>query len=522
MNKKINEKKTTLFEIEEDKQNKEDLAKEEKEKEEIKEKEEEKEKKEKEKKEKEEKLNKLKEQENKKKQAEQELLLRLQENEDPNYLIFEFNIENIELSLMKSISLKERKILSQIDPKTIEDLKLDTKYRDFIVFSLNQFKIDVLTTEKGNMNVTISMESTSIKDKETIIISKDNPKGDILINKEFQDLIHMRAEERRRPPKELRNFLKKRSEIYGIQTVKEDDIENKSYNSEENDKNKLKEDEYIKKSKELKERQMVLIKKYLTFKFREKFSMVSKHTKKTKKDNLEFPFDIIKYNKSFPIKIKTKEDLSNYLILSNSEFKHFNSYDLIKRVMAPEILPKLNSSNNTNINSDNLSINSELTKDNSKKSIGKKERILKNIDGIKIPLFLDDIIDIEQNIKQYLKPIDNLLLRNLSLITHIYLVACGKEDIKSSDIGMSTMISDNRQGFKSPNKNSNNQNIHEPKKIILEEQPYIEEQKQEQELKDQKEKEELERIRKEQELKDQKEKEELERIRKEQELKRKN
>ncbi len=72
------------------------------------------------------------------------------------------------------------------------------------------------------MNVTISMESTSIKDKETIIISKDNPKGDILINKEFQDLIHMRAEERRRPPKELRNFLKKRSEIYGIQTIKEE------------------------------------------------------------------------------------------------------------------------------------------------------------------------------------------------------------------------------------------------------------------------------------------------------------
>jgi hypothetical protein len=32
----------------------------------------------------------------------------------------------------------------------------------------------------------------------------------------------MRAEERRRPPKELRNFLKKRSEIYGIQTIKEE------------------------------------------------------------------------------------------------------------------------------------------------------------------------------------------------------------------------------------------------------------------------------------------------------------
>ena len=45
------------------------------------------------------------------------------------------------------------------------------------------------------MNIDISMESTGIKDMETIIISKDNPKGDILVNPEFQDLIHMRAEE---------------------------------------------------------------------------------------------------------------------------------------------------------------------------------------------------------------------------------------------------------------------------------------------------------------------------------------
>ena len=160
---------------------------------------------------------------------------------------------------------------------------------------------------------------------------------------------------------------KNRENIFGLE--EDNSIDNKSDNSEENDKNKLKEDEYIKKSKELKERQMVLIKKYLTFKFREKFSMVNKRTEKTKKDNLKFPFDIIKYNNSFPIKIKPKEDYSNYLIESNSEFKYFNSYDIIKRVMAPEILPKLNSSNNTNINSDNFSINSELTKDNSKKMI---------------------------------------------------------------------------------------------------------------------------------------------------------
>lgn len=81
----------------------------------------------------------------------------------------------------------------------------------------------------------------------------------------------------------------------------------------------------------------------------------------------------------------------------------------------------------------------------------KKDRINKNIDGIKIPLFLSDLIVIEPDIKKYLKPIDNILLRNLTLITHVYLVACGKEDIKSSDIGMSTVITDGKSVFTKPN-----------------------------------------------------------------------
>ena len=113
-------------------------------------------------------------------------------------------------------------------------------------------------------------------------------------------------------------------------------------------------------------------------------------------------------------------------------------------------------------------------KNKSSKYHNKKERINKNIDEIKIYLSLDDIIDNEPDIKQYLKPIDNLLLRNLSLITHIYLVACGKEDIKSTDIGMSTMSSEVRSPFKqSPTQKmgvNNNQNNQEQKKVIIEEQ----------------------------------------------------
>ena len=211
------EKKTSLYEIEEDKQNKEDLAKEEKEKEEKQK--EKKEKEEKKLKEKEEKLLKEKEEKNKKKE---ELLNRLAQNEDPNSLLFEFKMESIELSLMKSISLNERKILSELDRNILENI--DIEYRDFIVLSLNNFLINVITTEKGNMSVDISMESTGIKDMETIIISKDNPKGEILINEEFQDLIKMNFHEKKERRKQhLNRYMKKSSKIFKIYIVHEDE-----------------------------------------------------------------------------------------------------------------------------------------------------------------------------------------------------------------------------------------------------------------------------------------------------------
>ena len=111
---------------------------------------------------------------------------------------------------MKSISFKEREILSELDNQ-INDM--DKEYRDFIVFSMNRFMISYISTEKGNMLVDISMESTSIKDMETLIISKDNPKGDILINKEFQNMIQMHAgreKEDRLEKREERHYAKKR------------------------------------------------------------------------------------------------------------------------------------------------------------------------------------------------------------------------------------------------------------------------------------------------------------------------
>ena len=87
--------------------------------------------------------------------------------------------------------------------------------------------------------------------------------------------------------------------------------------------------------------------------------------------------------------------------------------------------------------------NEKKKKEDLKKSKNIKDkkinRINKNIDEIKLNISINDIInsDKEGNIK--LKEIDNLILRNLSVITHLYLYACGKEEIKTIDIGVSTL-----------------------------------------------------------------------------------
>ena len=104
------------------------------------------------------------------------------------------------------------------------------------------------------------------------------------------------------------------------------------------------------------------------------------------------------------------------------------------------IKEKKNEENN-NENSD-ININKEIINEeeklNQKELKEKRDKISKSIDEIKIPISLIDIISAEPDIKKSVKELDNLLLRNLSLITHLYMVACGKEDIKSIEVGIST------------------------------------------------------------------------------------
>ena len=73
-------------------------------------------------------------------------------------------------------------------------------------------------------------------------------------------------------------------------------------------------------------------------KFYEKYNKLNETCPQRKlQKKLEFPFDLIKYDSSNPIKITQKEDASRYLLLSNSQFEHLTPYDIIKKLISPDI-----------------------------------------------------------------------------------------------------------------------------------------------------------------------------------------
>ena len=178
-----------------------------------------------------------------------------------------------------------------------------------------------------------------------------------------------------------------------IQFLQNDSEENEDNNSNKdlniNEKEKINFEGKIKdKLYELEEKRKKLAKNYIKLKFYEKYSFLNNNLAQNKdKNKLEFPFDIITYDNSSPIKITSKEDLSRYLILSNTVLVHLTPYDIIKKLIAPDLLLKLNenyfvdckssSKKSTNDNSIidelNYNINNEIS------NLDKKEKISEQI-----------------------------------------------------------------------------------------------------------------------------------------------
>ena len=125
------------------------------------------------------------------------------------------------------------------------------------------------------------------------------------------------------------------------------------------------------------------------------------------------------------------QNTNNHVVINTLDSKKNNQQlNALKEKNSNEIL------NNKKIKNNNVSRESKEEAKNLKE---KELKIIKSLDEIKIKLNITDLLQSEPDIKNCLKEIDNLLLRNLSLITHLYMVTCGKEDIKSIEVGTSTI-----------------------------------------------------------------------------------
>ena len=159
--------------------------------------------------------------------------------------------------------------------------------------------------------------------------------------------------------------------------------------------------------------------------------------------------DVSNYTDS---KVTQKSNKSNQNLFKNnrlntninsSDSKNINNTASINNTKSDSIV-----SNNRQLNvikektSRNINTTNEITEEEKypqKYQKEKESKIIKNLDEIKVKININDLITAEPDIKASLKEVDNLLLRNLSLITHLYMVACGKEDIKSIEVGTSTI-----------------------------------------------------------------------------------
>ena len=102
-----------------------------------------------------------------------------------------------------------------------------------------------------------------------------------------------------------------------------------------------------------------------------------------------------------------------------------------------------------------------------------KKKIEQSLNEIKLVIDITDLMEMEPEIKKTtLKELDNLLLRNLSFITHMYLFACGKETLKDADLATSTIspsiTNETKTAFNNQLLTNKNEGGEEKKESIIE------------------------------------------------------
>ena len=267
------------------------------------------------------------------------------------------SVENENLSPIENIitseelpTIKSSKINLNLSKK---NEKNNLKIQKHSLINISNLVYDFL---KKTVHTTGNEVTTHIKN---IIQSNNNQPNQKNIQRRVYDAINVMCAvgliKKNKQEIKFINYKNKNNAIKCINDINEEKEEEKSDETEE----KINE-----KNNELQEKRNQLIKSYLTLKFYEKYNKLNKTNPLRMYENkLEFPFDLIIYDKTSDFHMQSKDDSSRYLLLSNSEFIHLNPYEIIKKLISYDIFLKLNE--NLNNVSENKSNSKKSTKSNS-------------------------------------------------------------------------------------------------------------------------------------------------------------
>jgi hypothetical protein len=267
------------------------------------------------------------------------------------------SVENENLSPIENIitseelpTIKSSKINLNLSKK---NEKNNLKIQKHSLINISNLVYDFL---KKTVHTTGNDVTTHIKN---IIQSNNNQPNQKNIQRRVYDAINVMCAvgliKKNKQEIKFINYKNKNNSIKCINDINEEKEEEKSDETQE----KINE-----KNNELQEKRNQLIKSYLTLKFYEKYNKLNKTNPLRMYENkLEFPFDLIIYDKTSDFHMQSKDDSSRYLLLSNSEFLHLNPYEIIKKLISYDIFLKLNE--NLNNVSENKSNSKKSTKSNS-------------------------------------------------------------------------------------------------------------------------------------------------------------
>ena len=267
------------------------------------------------------------------------------------------SVENENLSPIENIitseelpTIKSSKINLNLSKK---NEKNNLKIQKHSLINISNLVYDFL---KKTVHTTGNDVTTHIKN---IIQSNNNQPNQKNIQRRVYDAINVMCAvgliKKNKQEIKFINYKNKNNAIKSINDINEEKEEEKSDETQE----KINE-----KNNELQEKRNQLIKSYLTLKFYEKYNKLNKTNPLRMYENkLEFPFDLIIYDKTSDFHMQSKDDSSRYLLLSNSEFIHLNPYEIIKKLISYDIFLKLNE--NLNNVSENKSNSKKSTKSNS-------------------------------------------------------------------------------------------------------------------------------------------------------------